>query len=187
VQIFKRNGHRELLGKTADGYDYALSGKLDPAALAGLQLPAQIADVIKVRLLVTGNAWVAPGHAGGEELSAFCARLARHQPSTTLLSNALGVAEGESSAVAAGFVSGLVNVMAQMTDKGLPLHATTTSDAQVDSQGYFAELAQGVLDETGIGESYTETRVTRTDTHAIDTALFFGGGLPENYALAGSP
>jgi len=183
VQVFKRNGQREFLGNAAHSYDYSLSGKLDPAALAGLQLPAQIVDVIRVRLLITGNVWVVPGYEGSDELSAFCARLAQHQLSTALVSNVLGVAGGETSAVSAGLVSGLVNLMAQMSDKGLPVNAITTSDAQVDSQGYFAELAQGVLDETGIGESYTETRVTQADTDLIDPELFYRGGLPENYPL----
>ena len=84
-------------------------------------------------------------------------------------------------------ISGLVNVIAYMADKGLPAYATTTSDAKVDSQGYFADLAQGVLDQAGIGESYTESRVTRTDTHSIDSDLFYGGGLPENYSLTAPP
>lgn len=187
VQVFPRNGQREFLGKTAQGYDYSLSGKLDPAALAGLQLPAQMVDAIQVRLLITGSAWVLPGHAGSDELSAFCARLASHQLSTTMVTNVLGVPGGVTPAVSAGLVSGLVNVIAQMATKGLPAYATTTSDAKVDSLGYFADLAQSVLDESGIGESHTESRVTRADTNLIDSDLFYRGGLPENYPLTTPP
>lgn len=183
VQVFQRNVPREFLGKTAKGYDYALSGTLDPAALAGLQLPAQIIEIIKVRLLITGSVWVVPGHEGSDELSAFCAMLSRHQLSTSMVTNVAGVAGEETSAISAGLISGLVNVIAQMADKGLPAHATTTSDARVDSQGYFADVAQSVLDETGIGESYTESRVTRAGTHLIDPDLFYQGGLPENYTM----
>jgi hypothetical protein len=187
VQVFPRNGQREFLGKAARGYDYSLNGKLDPAALAGLQLPAQIADAINVRLLITGNVWVVQGHEGSEELSAFCARLAQNQLSTNMATKALGVAGGDTPAVSAGLISGLVNVIAYMVDKGLPAHAITTSDAKVDSMGYFTDVAQGVLDETGIGESYTETRVTRADTHLIDSELFYQGGLPDNYPLTTPP
>jgi len=184
IQIFPRNGQREFLGKATQGYDYSLNGKLDTAALAGLQLPAQIVDAISVRLLITGSVWVLPRHEGSEELSAFCARLAQHQLSANVATNALGVPGGARPAVSAGLISGILNVIAYMADKGLPAYATTTSDAKVDSLGYFAELAQGVLDETGIGESYTETRVTRADTDSINSDLFYQGGLPENYLLS---
>jgi len=183
VQVFPRNSQREFLGKGAPGYDYSLNGKLDPAALAGLQLPAQVVDAISVRLLITGSVWVIPRHEGSLELSAFCARLAQHQLSSTMVTDALGVAEGATPAVSAGLVSGLVNIIAYMADKGLPAFAITTSDAKVDSLGYFADLAQGVLDNTGIGESYTETRLTRVDTDLIDSSLFYSGGLPENYPI----
>ncbi|HET6564944.1 MAG TPA: hypothetical protein VFG52_05980 [Xanthomonadales bacterium] len=187
VQVFKRNGQRELLGSLTDGYDYSLSGKLDPAALAGLQLPAEMVAAIQVRLLVTGSVWVAPGREGSEELSAFLTRLASHQVSTHMVTNALGVMGGDSSAVSTGLVSGLVNVFRQMAHQGLPVYATTTSDAKVDSQGYVAVLAQGVLDETGIGESSTETRLTHADVNPVDADLFYGGGLPQNYPLTAPP
>jgi hypothetical protein len=187
VQVFHRYVQREFLGKPAYGYDYSLSGKLDPAALAGLQLPPQVVEAINVRLLITGGVWVVPGHEGSEELSAFCTRLASYQLSTAMVTNALGVTGGETPAVSAGLISGLVNVMAQMAGKGLPVYATTSSDAQVDSQGYFADVAQAVLDETGIGESNTESRITQANTHPIDSGLFYEGGLPENYSLTATP
>lgn len=187
VRVERRDETWELLGQTAQRYDFSFSGKVDPLALLGEQIPPGMAGMANIRLTVSGTSWVAPGMDGAAELAGFFALLTGKQLAVGMLGQdpfALGQA---GSVVSAGLSRAITEVMAQITQEGFPLLTETRSTLKVDMQGTVADMVQALLDGMGLSAPQnTESIVTRVNTATVSPDLFYSGGLPPGYTLHGT-
>ena len=179
ASVIKRGETREILGHKAQGYDFYFTGDIDPMAMTGQQLPPNMADMLKIGLSVTGTSWVVPGMDGAREFADFSAKMNENQLT-------IGLADaGKTALISPELSSGLKDVMAQISEHGLPVQTTTNSDVSVALEGQMAVMMQGMLEGMGIaGSSNSETIVTRADAATVDAALFYDRGVPEGYTIS---
>jgi hypothetical protein len=185
IRITRTDETREILGQVARRFDFSFGGSIDPMVMVGQQVPPQLADMLKINLAVTGSSWVAPGMQGAQEFAGFMQMMADYQ---MIIGQAVaGQPVGGSTAglISAELSSGLKEVMAQLSQHGLPVHTTTNSNMSVALEGQMAVMMQGMLDSLGIGGNYpSETIATRVDSAPVDAALFYDGGVPDGYTVS---
>jgi hypothetical protein len=179
VRVERRDETWEILGHTAQRYDFSFSGNVDPLVLLGEQLPPGMAGMVNIKLTVSGTSWVAPGMDGAAELAEFFAMLTGKQ---------LPFAMGQpGSVVSPGLSRAITEVMARITREGFPLLTETRSTLKVDRAGTVADMIQALLDGMGLSAPQnTESIVTRVNTAAVPPDLFYSGGLPPGYTLRGT-
>lgn len=184
--ITRKDETKEVMGRTTEGYDFRFSGTATPPGMDGQQMPPGMADMLKIRLDVSGTAWVAPGLDGADELAAFYRKMEENQM-TFGGAGAQPPAEGSGETLTyPGISSGLTGIMADIAEKGFPLRTETTTDVSVDAQGPMAgmmeQMMSGAMGSMGsMGNSTHVSEVTGVSTDSIDSELFFDGGLPEGY------
>lgn len=187
VHVVRRDETWEILGHTAQRYDFTFSGNVDPLVLLGEQLPPGMAGMVSIKLNVSGTSWVAPGMDGAAELAEFFAVLTGKQLAVGVMGQdpfALGQA---GSVVSAGLSRAITEVMAQITREGFPLLTETRSTLKVDMVGTVADMVQALLDGMGLSAPQnTESIVTRVNTATVPPDLFYSGGLPPGYTLHGT-
>jgi hypothetical protein len=185
VSVIGTEETREILGRMARRFNFSFSGSVDPMALAGQQLPPDLASILKVNLAVTGSSWVVPGMQGEQEFAGFMQKMADNE-----MVIGQGIAGQPGAVSKAGLISpelssGLKDVMTQLSKHGLPVQTTTRSNVSAALEGQMAVMMQGILDGLGIGGNYaSETIATRVDATAVDAALFYDGGVPEGYTVS---
>jgi hypothetical protein len=183
VSIVRRDETWELLGQTAQRYDFSFSGNVDPLLLLGDQLPPGMAGVISIKLNISGTSWVVPGMEGGTELAEFFATLASKQL-VVRMPGQYAAAGSQGSVLSSGLSQALTDVMARITQEGFPLLTETRSQLSVDMEGYMAEMVRVLLQGMGMdAPQNTESIVTRVNTAAVTPELFYSGGLPSGYTL----
>ena len=180
--VVDRNETREVMDHTAEGYDFSYNGSLDPMAMGGQQMPPQMAGMMKMKLHVTGTAWVVPGMAGADELAAFYAKMAKYQMTMGVVDPDQGGPGKEKSMVAPGLSHGLTDVMAQIAAKGFPLLTSIKSEVKMEMEGPMASMMQGMMQTPG-GGFESESEVTKVSTAKVDPDLFYDGGIPDGYTL----
>jgi hypothetical protein len=187
VRVVRRDETWELLGHTAQRYDFSFSGNVDPLALLGEQLPPGMAGMIRIRLSVSGTSWVAPEMDGAAELAEFFALLTGRQLAVGRMGQD-SLAIGQAGAVVSpGLSRAITEAMAQITRAGFPLVTETRSVLKVDGAGTVADLAQALLDGMGLSAPQsTESIITRVNTATVPPDLFHSGGLPPGYTLRGT-
>jgi len=182
VELVRRDEIWEIMGQTAQRYDFSFSGHVDPLAVLGDQLPPGIAGMVAIKLSVSGTSWVVPGMDGAEELAGFFATLASKQLAVGLIGQTVSGQPG--SVVSPELSRALTEVMMKITREGFPLVVETRSEMKVDMQGTVADMAQAMLQGMGLTTPQsTESIVTRVSTSAVSTELFYSGGLPAGYTL----
>jgi len=182
VTLIRRDETWEIMGQTAQRYDFSFSGNVDPLAVLGDQLPPGMAGMVAIKLSVNGTTWVVPGMDGAEELAGFFATLASKQLAVGLIGQTVSGQPG--SVVSPGLSRALTEVMMQITREGFPLVVETRSEMKVDMQGTVADMAQAMLQGMGLTTPQsTESIVTRVSTSAVAPALFYSGGKPPGYTL----
>lgn len=184
LRVERRDETWEILGHTAQRYDFSFSGNVDPLVLLGGQLPPAIAGMVRIKLKVSGTSWVAPEMEGAADLAGFFATLAGKQLAVALLGQdpfAMGQA---GSVVSPALSRALTEVTAQITREGLPLLTETRSNLEVDMQGTAAEMVRALLAGMGLdAPQSSESIVTRVNTATVTPELFYSGGLPPDYTL----
>ena len=187
VRVERRDETWEILGHTAQRYDFSFSGNVDPLVLLGGQLPPGMAGMVRIKLNVSGTSWVAPEMDGAAELAGFFATLTGKQLALAMLGQdpfAMGQA---GSVVSPGLSRALTEAMAQVTREGFPLLTETRSNLEVDMQGAVADMIRALLAGMGLdAPQSTESIVTRVKTAAVMPDLFYSGGLPPGYTLHGT-
>jgi hypothetical protein len=186
VRVERRDETWEILGHTAQRYDFSFTGNVDPLVLLGGQLPPGVAGMVRIKLNVSGTSWVAPGMDGAAELAGFFATLTGKQLAVAMLGQdpfAMGQA---GSVVSPGLSRAITEAMAQITREGLPLLTETRSNLVVDMQGTVADMIRALLAGMGLdAPQSTESIVTRVNTATVMPELFYSGGLPPGYSLLG--
>jgi len=183
VTLVRRDETWEIMGQTAQRYDFSFSGHVDPLAVLGDQLPPGMAGMVAIRLNVSGTSWVVPGMDGAEELAGFFATLASKQLAVGMIGQTVSGQQG--SVVSPGLSRALTEVMTQITRQGFPLVTETRSEMKVDMQGTVADMVQTMLEGMGLATPQsTESIVTRVSTSAVAPELFYLGGLPPGYTLS---
>jgi hypothetical protein len=186
VRVERRDETWEILGHTAQRYDFSFSGNVDPLVLLGGQLPPGVAGMVRIKLNVSGTSWVAPGMDGAAELAGFFATLTGKQLAVALLGQdpfAMGQA---GSVVSPGLSRAITEAMAQITREGLPLLTETRSNLVVDMQGTVADMVRALLAGMGLdAPQSTESIVTRVNTANVKPELFYSGAVPSGYTLQG--
>jgi len=183
LQVVRRDETWELLGQTAQRYDFSFSGNVDPLLLLGDQLPPGMAGVISIKLNVSGTSWVVPGMDGAAELAGFFATLAGKQL-VIRMPGQFATAGSQGSALSPGLSRTLTDVMVRITREGLPLLTETRSQLSVDMEGYVADMVRALLQGMGLdAPQSSESIVTRVNTSAVAPELFYSGGLPPGYTL----
>lgn len=187
LRVEHRDETWEILGHTAQRYDFSLSGDVDPLVLLGGQLPPALASMVRIRLNISGTSWVAPEMEGAAELADFFAALTGKQLAVALLGQD-PFARGQARSVVSPALShALTEVMAQITRKGFPLMTETRSNLEVETQGTVADTIRALLAGMGLdAPQSTESIVTRVITAAVTPELFYSGGLPAGYTLHGT-
>jgi hypothetical protein len=187
LRVERRDETWEILGHTAQRYDFSLSGNVDPLVLLGGQLPPGMAGMARIRLNVSGTSWVAPEMDGAGELAGFFATLTGKQVAVALLGqDALAMGQA-GSVVSSALARALTEVMAQITREGFPLLTETRSNLEVDMQGTVADMVRALLAGMGLdAPQSTESIVTRVNTATVTPELFYSGGLPPGYTLHGT-
>jgi hypothetical protein len=187
LRVEGRDETWEILGHTAQRYDFSFSGNVDPLVLLGGQLPPGMAAMVRIKLIVSGTSWVAPEMDGAAELAGFFASLNGKQLAVAMLGQdpfALGQA---GSVVSPGLSRALTEVMAQITREGFPLLTETRSNLEVDMQGTVADMIRSLLAGMGLdAPRSTESIVTRVNTATVVPDLFYSGALPPGYTLQGT-
>lgn len=184
VSVVTQGETLELLGQTAHRYDFSFAGDVDPLALLGQQLPAVMAGSIIIKLRVTGSSWVVPGMQGADELAEFFEQLSRRQLTLGNLEQTPSQTTRELSFLSPGLSGAITEVFRQITAAGFPLQTQTTSEMQVDMDGYMAGIIQSMLDSMGVsGPTSTETIITDVQTGKVAPELFYAGQLPPGYSL----
>jgi len=184
ARVEKRDETREILGYTAQRYDFAFSGNVDPLVLLGQQVPESLAGLISIKLLLSGSSWVVPGMAGADELARFFEHLAERQLTIGMLGPTPPEAARDLSLLSPGLSSALTEVLAQISGEGLPLLTQTRSELKVDMEGIMADMVQSTLEALGMGGQHeTESAVTAVDNGNVAAELFYDGGLPKGYSL----
>lgn len=183
LQVVRRDETWELLGQTAQRYDFSFSGNADPLLLLGDQLPPGMAGVISIKLNVSGTSWVVPGMDGAAELAGFFATLAGKQL-VIRMPGQFATAGSQGSALSPGLSRTLTDVIVRITREGLPLLTETRLQLSVDMEGYVADMVRALLQGMGLDTPQsTESIVTRVNTSAVAPELFYSGGLPPGYTL----
>lgn len=183
LQVVRRDETWELLGQTAQRYDFSFSGNADPLLLLGDQLPPGMAGVISIKLNVSGTSWVVPGMDGAAELAGFFATLAGKQL-VIRMPGQFATAGSQGSSLSPGLSRTLTDVMVRITREGLPLLTETRLQLSVDMEGYVADMVRALLQGMGLDTPQsTESIVTRVNTSAVAPELFYSGGLPPGYTL----
>lgn len=184
VRVLRRDETWEILGHTAQRYDFSFSGNVDPLVLLGGQLPPGLAGMARIKLNVSGTSWVAPEMDGAAELAGFFATLTGKQLAVAMLGQdpfAMGQA---GSVVSPGLSRAATEVMAQITREGFPLLTETRSNLEVDMQGAVADMIRALLAGMGLdAPQSTESIVTRVNTATVTPDLFYSGALPPGYTL----
>ncbi len=184
VSVIGTDETREILGRTARRFNFSFSGNIDPMALAGQQLPPDLAGMLKVNLAVTGSSWVVPGMRGEQEFAGFMQKMADSEMVIGQGGAGQPGAGGQAGLISPELSSGLKDVMTQLSKHGLPVQTTSRSNVSAALEGQMAVMMQGMLDGLAIGGSYSsETIATRVDAAAVDAALFYEGGVPEGYTV----
>lgn len=184
VRVVRRDETWELLGQTAQRYDFSFSGNVDPLLLLGDQMPQGMGGMVSIKLNVSGTSWVVPGMDGAAELAGFFAALASKQMSVKMPGQYAAATGSQASVLSPALSRALTDVMARITREGFPLLTETRSELSVDSEGYVAVMAQAVLQGMGMdAPQSTESIVTRVNTSAVAPALFYADGLPPGYTL----
>lgn len=184
VRVVRRNETWELLGQTAQRYDFSFSGNVDPLLLLGDQLPRELMGVISIKLDVSGTSWVVPGMDGSTELAEFFAGLASKQLVIRMPGQLAAATGSQGSALSPALSRALTEVLAHITREGFPLLTETRSQLSVDMEGYVAEMTRALLQGMGMdAPQSTESIVTRVNTAAVAPELFYSGGLPPGYTL----
>jgi hypothetical protein len=187
VRVERRDETWEILGHTAQRYDFSFSGNVDPLVLLGEQLPPGMAGMVRIKLTVSGTSWVAPGMDGAAELAGFFATLTGKQLAVGMLGQEPFAMGQAGSVVSPGLSRAITEVMAQITREGLPLLTETRSTLKVDMAGTVADMIQALLDGMGLSAPQnTESIVTRVNTATVTPDLFYSGGLPPGYTLHGT-
>jgi hypothetical protein len=187
VHVVRRDETWEILGHTAQRYDFSFSGKVDPLVLLGEQLPPSIAGMTSIKLNVSGTSWVVPGMDGAAELAGFFATLTSKQLAVGMIGQDPSAMGQAGSVVSPGLSRALTDVMAQITREGFPLLTETRSHMNVDMEGTVAYMIQAMLEGMGLGAPQsTESIVTRVNTATVIPDLFYSGGLPPGYTLNGT-
>jgi hypothetical protein len=159
-------------------YDYQGAASMPtPAAGEGEEqtLPPEMADMLKITMIMSGNAWVAQDVEGAAELTDF------YQSIST------NVAEQQG---ASGLAGSFTAVMGMISAHGFPLKTTTTTQLKFafEGGGPMGGMMQGMLGNMlssmpGATPTTTTSLVTEISTAPLDAALFYGGGIPEGYTL----
>jgi len=184
VRVVRRDETWELMGQTAQRYDFSFSGNVDPLVLLGDQLPPGMAGMISIKLNVSGTSWVVPGMDGATELAAFFAALASKQLSVRIPGQYAAATGPQASVLSPALSHALTEVMKRITREGLPLLTETRSVLSVDMEGYVADIIRALLQGMGLdAPQSTETIVTRVNTSAVAPELLYSGGLPPGYTL----
>ena len=187
VHVVRRDETWEMLGHTAQRFDFSFSGNVDPLVLLGGQLPPGMASVVSIRLNVSGTSWVAPEMDGAAELAGFFATLTGKQLAVALLGQDPFAMGQTGSVVSPGLSRAITEVMAQITREGFPLLTETRSVLKVDMVGTVADLMRALLAGMGLdAPQSTESIVTRINTAAVPPELFYSDGLPAAYTLHGT-
>ena len=187
VRVERRDETWEILGHTAQRYDFSFSGNVDPLVVLGEQLPPGMAGMVRIKLTVSGTSWVAPGMDGAAELAGFFATLTGKQLAVGMLGQEPSAIGQAGSVVSPGLSRAITEVMAQITREGLPLLTETQSTLKVDMTGTVADMIQALLDGMGLSAPQnTESIVTRVNTATVMPDLFYSGGLPPGYTLRGT-
>lgn len=187
VRVLRRDETWEILGHTAQRYDFSFSGNVDPLVLLGGQLPPAMAGMVSIKLNVSGTSWVAPEMDGAAELAGFFATLTGKQLAVAMLGQDAFSMGQAGSVVSPGLSRAATEVMAQITREGFPLLTETRSTLQVDMQGAVADMVRALLAGMGLdAPQSTESIVTRVNTATVTPDLFYAGGLPAGYTLRGT-
>jgi hypothetical protein len=187
VRVLRRDETWEILGHTAQRYDFSFSGNVDPLVLLGGQLPPGMAGMVSIKLNVSGTSWVAPEMDGAAELAGFFAALTGKQLAVAMLGQdpfAMGQA---GSVVSPGLSRAVTEVMAKITREGFPLLTETRSNLDVNMQGTVADMIRAMLAGMGLdAPQTTESIVTRVSMAPVLPELFYSGALPAGYTLHGT-
>ena len=187
VRVARRDETWELLGHTAQRYDFSFSGHVDPLVLLGEQLSPGMAGVIRLRLTVSGTSWVAPEMDGAAELAGFFALLTGKQLAVGWMGQDPSAVGQTGSVISPGLSRAITEAMARITRAGFPLLTETRSVLKVDMSGTVADMAQALLDGLGLSAPRnTESIVTRVDTATVPPDLFYSDGSPPGYTLRGT-
>ncbi len=182
VRIVKQPDTREMLGHTAQRYDFSFTGSVDPLVLLGQQLPTGMAAFVRIDLQVTGTAWVVPDMQGASELADFFAQLSQRQLNIHPFGQSGSTSAQELSILSPGLATSLTAVAAQVTRAGLPLKIQTHSQMNIYPEGSVAILVQGMLEALGIASQLsTDSMVTVVNTEQVSPERFYGGSLPAGY------
>ena len=178
--VVERDETREVMGRTTEGYDFRFSGTATPPGMDSQQMPPGMADMVRIRLDMTGTAWVAPDLDGADELAAFYRKMAENQMTFGGVDAEPPAPESGEALTYPGLSYGLTNVMAEIAEKGFPLRTEMTADVSVDAQGPMAGMLRQMMSgATGSSSHVSEVKSVLTDS--VDAGLFFDGGLPEGY------
>jgi hypothetical protein len=184
VRIVKQADIREMLGYTAQRYDFSFTGSVDPLVLLGQQLPTGMAAFVRIDLQVNGTAWVAPDMLGASELADFFDLLSKRQLDIHPFGQSGSATTQDLSILSPGLSTALTAVAAQITSAGFPLKLQTQFQMNIYPQGSVAILIQGMLETLGIdSQQNTESVVTVVNTNKVPTEFFYGGLLPPGYSL----
>jgi len=187
LRVERRDETWEILGHTAQRYDFSLSGDVDPLVLLGGQLPPALAGMARIKLNVSGTSWVAPEVEGAAELAGFFATLTSKQLAVALLGQDPFAMQQTGSVVSPALSYALTELMAQITREGFPLVTQTSSNLVVDMQGTVADMTRALLAGMGLDVPLsTESIVTRLSTASVTPELFYSGALPPGYTLHGT-
>jgi hypothetical protein len=187
VHVARRDETWEILGHTAQRFDFSFSGNVDPLVLLGGQLPPGMASMVSIKLNVSGTTWVAPGMDGAAELAGFFATLTGKQLAVAMLGQDPFTMGQAGSVVSPGLSGAITEVMAQITREGFPLLTETRSVLKVDMVGTVADMIRALLAGMGLdAPQNTESIVTRVSTATVTPELFYSGGLPAGYTLHGT-
>lgn len=187
LRVERRDETWEILGHTAQRFDFSLSGNVDPLVLLGGQLPPGMAGMARIKLNVSGTSWVAPEMDGAAELAGFFATLTGKQVAVALLGQDAFAMGQAGSVVSPALSRALTEVMAQITREGFPLLTETRSNLKVDMQGTVADMVRALLAGMGLdAPQSTESIVTRVNTANVIPELFYSGALPPGYTLQGT-
>lgn len=182
VRLVRGEESWEILGHTAQRYDFSISGNVDPMAVLGDQVPPGLAGLVRIRLNVSGTSWVAPEMDGAEELAEFFAALTGRKLAVGVMGQVPSTIGQAHSVVSPGLSRALTEVMARITREGFPLLTETRSVMKVDMEGSLADMIQALLDGMGLSTPQTtESIVTRVSAAPVNPDLFYSGGLPVGY------
>lgn len=159
-----------ILGYPVSKVEYAFAGSGSLPVPDGQEIPDELAEMMSITVQVEGTSLVAQDADGADELAEFY--------------SAIGAGMGDVDG-APGLTQGLVSGMLMVAAHGVPLKTTTTTEIKiaVNASGPMRAMIEAMTSRMPNMKSTSTSEVTDISTDPVDAALFYGGGLPEGYAV----